>query len=130
MNESKRRSNRKELHEQQLKEFLEKRDALFNNPSIEEALALVPPPPGGWLDPTHGPLATIHKARLQWLSITDKQIEESIHWLIMHNYKTDWQGAAPLTPETRDKERKQQGLQPLGATNATVPDSDAPTIDS
>jgi hypothetical protein len=98
----------------QLKEFFEKRDALFNNPTVEGALAFGPSPPGGWLDPTNGPLAAVHKARLQWINVTDKQIEESMHWLTMHNYETSSKGAPPLTPERRDEERKQRGLQPLG----------------
>jgi hypothetical protein len=132
MGEAKRKDNLKELHGQQLKEYLEKRDALFNNPTLEGALALIPSPPGGWMDPTNGPLAAVHKARLQWIGITDDQIEESIHWLTTHNYKTSWMEAPPLTPERRDAERRQRGLQPLGKNNDKGSDhpDPKPTMDS
>jgi hypothetical protein len=118
MGEAKRRDNLKELREQQyqkrIKEYLEKRDALFNDPTLEGAIALHPLPPGGWRDPINGPLAAVHKARLQWINVTDRQIEESMHWLQMHNFPNTFNGAPPFTPETRDEERRQRGMEPLG----------------
>lgn len=102
----------KMTQDEQLTEYLKKRDKLFADPTLEEALKFAPPPKGGWMDP-FGPLAAVHKARLQWLNVTDKQIEESMRWLQDHNYSPKFFEAEPYTPETRNAERRQRGLEPL-----------------
>jgi hypothetical protein len=93
--------------------FLEARDALFYKPNLVDATA--------WWNkqglPTPArfdvPLATVHKARLQWLDATDAMLAESVQWLTEHGYETTWQGAPPLTPEQRDADRKTIGKPPL-----------------
>ncbi len=97
---------------QTLDEYLAAREALFRNPSDEEARAWwtsegYPPP----IHPTV-PLETIHKARLQWLDATDDMLAESRAFLFDHGY-----GAVPnfrgYTTMTRDAARAKLGLAPL-----------------
>jgi hypothetical protein len=100
--------------EKQLKAYLAERDALFHNPNQAGALAHwkkygYPAPVAPSV-----PLAVIHKARLQWLDATDAMLQESREWLEEHAYGTDLRGAPPLTPETRDAQRKELGRLPLG----------------
>jgi len=97
-----------------LPEFLAKRNAVFRNPTPEAAAEY-------WrrelpnetpVDPTV-PLATVHKARLQWLDATDAMLVESAEWLTANGYETTSKGAPPLTPEQRDKDRVAVGKPPL-----------------
>jgi hypothetical protein len=99
---------------EEMKQFLETRDALFTNPNLADATAwwqhnLLPMPARFDV-----PLATVHKARLQWLDATDAMIAESMKWLIEHDYETTMNGAPPLTPERRDADRVSLGKPPLG----------------
>ena len=89
-----------------------KRDALFRNPTLEGAKALMTEPPEGWASPDT-PLAAVHKGRLQWIKATDAMLAESKRWLIAHGYLPEFFGFPPYTPETRDAERAQRGLPPL-----------------
>jgi hypothetical protein len=97
-----------------LRKFLEKRDALFRNPTLEGAKAYYEQ--GGleidWARPDV-PLAALHKARLQWLEATDAMIDESRTWLTTHGYADTWHQAPPLTPERRDADRVSLGKKPL-----------------
>ena len=100
--------------EKQLAAYLAERDALFRDPNPQAALAHwkkygAPRPVAPSV-----PLAAIHKARLQWLDATDAMLQESREWLEAHAYETDLRGAPPLTPETRDAQRKALGRLPLG----------------
>lgn len=99
--------------DEELKAHLAKRDALFRNPNALDALAWwhenVPEAP---VDATV-PLATVHKARLQWLDATDDMLAQSIMWLEANGYHTDNKGAPPLTPERRDADRAAIGKRPL-----------------
>jgi hypothetical protein len=96
-----------------LKRWIEKRDALFRNPNLVDATR--------WWDsqglPTPArfdvPLATVHKARLQWLDATDEMIIESMRWLLDNGYETTMRDAPPLTPERRDADRAELGKPPL-----------------
>jgi hypothetical protein len=97
----------------ELKAFLVRRDALFHNPNIVDATAW-------WVsegrpNPVRPdvPLATVHKARLQWLDATDEMIAESMAWLQANGYETTMNGASPLTPERRDADRISLGKEPL-----------------
>jgi hypothetical protein len=96
-----------------LHRFLDVRDALFRHPTLENAMAWweknVPEPPKDNLVP----LATVHKARLQWLDATDTMLAESKAWLLEHGFKTDMRGAEPLTPEQRDAQRAALGKPPV-----------------
>ena len=96
-----------------LKDFKRERDALLNNPTLEGALAHWQKM--GFPKPVQAdvPLATVHKARLQWLDATDAQLAESVEWLKAHNYELTVQGVPPLTPERRDAERVSLGRPPL-----------------
>jgi hypothetical protein len=96
-------------------DFIARRDALFRNPTLEAAKTFGHEPPGGWLDPINGPLAAVHKARLQWINATDAMLAESKAWLVARGYGTSFDGAPPLTPERRDQERAARGMRPLGA---------------
>lgn len=96
-----------------LQKFLAFRDGVFNNPTIDSATKLwqlqkLPKP----TDPMV-PLIAVHKARLQWLDATDKQLEESKEWLISHGFELTMKGAPPLTPEQRDADRVSIGKPPL-----------------
>lgn len=95
-----------------LKDFLRRRDDLFRNPTLKGAEAFFSHASTDWTNPL-SPLAAVHKARLQWLDVTDAMIAESIAWLIAHNYKTTLKGAEPFTPETRDIERAIHDKPPL-----------------
>jgi hypothetical protein len=98
----------------ELKRFIEERDALLLNPNLMDATA--------WWKRNHlptpsrfdVPLATVHKARLQWLDATDAMIAESMKWLTDHDYETTMKGAPPLTPERRDADRAELGKPPIG----------------
>ena len=108
--------------------WLKKRDALLRNPNIVDATKWwvsqnLPDP----ACPTV-PLATVHKARLQWLDATDTMITESIAWLQANGYGTDMKGAPPLTPERRDADRVSLGKKPLAQT-ACYPNG-APMFDA
>ena len=99
----------------ELKAFLAERDALFRNPTPEAALTFwnhqgFPAPYSEDV-----PLATVHKARLQWLGATDAMLAESSLWLHEHHYKTTLRGGDPLTPQTRDEQRVMHGKPPLGS---------------
>ena len=95
-----------------LEAFIKARDDLFCDPTLENAKKFLGEPPEGWLDPTV-PLASLHKARLQWLHVTDAMIEESMAWLEGHGYKLEFRTIPPLTPESRDAERVIHGWPPL-----------------
>jgi hypothetical protein len=101
------------MTDEALKAFLAERDELFRNPTQDAAIAYwekkkLPPP----VDPSV-PLATVHKARLQWLDATNEMLEESKQWLLARGYETTLRGAPPLTPERRDADRKTIGRPPL-----------------
>ena len=102
--------------DEELKAFLEKRDALFRNPTLEAATAYwkennLPP-----LERFDVQLATVQKARLQWLDATDAMLAESIAWLTSHDYDVTLKGAPPLSPERRDADRISLGKKPLNET--------------
>jgi hypothetical protein len=97
-----------------LKRFMEERDALFLDPTLENAQAYwkrqgFPK----WEHPTV-PLAMVHKARLHWLEATNKMLTESMSWLYDNGYASTMKGAPPLTPERRDADRVSLGKLPLG----------------
>ena len=99
----------------ELRDFLVWRDGLFRNPTAEDALAYwdtqgLPAPANPDV-----PLASVHKARLQWLEATDEMLAESLAWLREHNFQPEWRGAPPLTPEQRDADRAHVGQPPLRA---------------
>jgi hypothetical protein len=103
--------------EKELKMFLKERDELFRNPTLEAAQAW-------WRRHRYStpfredvPLATVHKARLQWLDATDAMLAESVKWLENNGYKSSHFDAPPLTPETRDAQRVMLGKKPLGGSN-------------
>lgn len=100
--------------EKQLRAFLSERDKLMRNPTLEGALAYWKKQ--GYPQPVDltVPLATVHKARLQWLDATDAMLRESQEWLLANGYLTTTKGLPSLTPETRDAERKERGMSPLG----------------
>ena len=95
-----------------MNEYLAAREALFRNPSDERARAWWTSE--GYAPPTHPtvPLATVHKARLQWLDATDDMLAESRAFLFDYGYE-----AVPniraYTSKTRDAARAQLGLAPL-----------------
>jgi hypothetical protein len=98
----------------EIDDFLAARDALFHDMTLERATAFwqrqgLPPPPVA----PDVPLASAHKARLQWLDATDAMLEESIAWLKKHDYSPAMLGAPPLTPARRDAEREALGKPPL-----------------
>jgi hypothetical protein len=100
--------------DKELQRFIEERNELFVAPNLVQATA--------WWQrnrlPTPArfdvPLATVHKARLQWLGATDEMIIESLRWLADNDYATTCNGAPPLTPERRDADRASLGMPPLG----------------
>ena len=97
---------------QTLNEYLAAREALF------ATRAMSGPAPGGtsegYAPPIHPtvPLATVHKARLQWLDATDDMLAESRAFLFDYGY-----GGVPniraYTSKTRDAARAKLGLAPL-----------------
>lgn len=101
--------------EDELRAWREARDALFRNPTLEDAVRFLPTPPGGWLDP-EGALAAVHKGHLQWLEATDAMLEESAAWLEARGYSTSSNGAPALSPERRDADRAALGKGPLGGS--------------
>jgi hypothetical protein len=97
-----------------IKEFLQLRDALFNNLTLETALAFHKKyGPKDPLERFDVPLAAAHKARLQWIEATDNQLAESLKWLQDNDYEVTHMGAPPLTPEIRDAQRIARGMPPL-----------------
>lgn len=100
--------------EADLAAHLAERDALFRNPTLEAATAWARRhQDGGKFARPDVPLASVHKARLQWLESTDEMLAESVKWLEDHGYGTSWKGAPPLTPERRDADRIAIGKGPL-----------------
>jgi hypothetical protein len=106
------------LMDSELIAWLDKRNALFRDPNIVDATKW-------WVsqglpDPARPtvPLATVHKARLQWLDATDAMIAESMAWLEANGYETTMKGAPPLTPERRDADRISLGKEPLNKREA------------
>jgi hypothetical protein len=99
--------------DKELKAWLEARDKLFINPNLADATAWwvsnnLPKPARFDV-----PLATVHKARLQWLDATDEMLAESKYWLLTNGYAVYMKGAPPLTPERRDADRADLGKPPL-----------------
>lgn len=98
-----------------LKAFLERRDAVFMDPTLEKARAFwdsqgFPAPVAEDV-----PLGAVHKARTHWLDATDAMLAESAAWLKDHGYKGTMRDDDPLTPETRDAQRGVLGKPPLGS---------------
>jgi hypothetical protein len=100
-----------------LKAFLALRNEVFANPTLEGALEFwnaqgFPPPVGEDV-----PLATVHRARGQWLDATNEQLAESEAWLKDRGYKTTYsEHEVPmLTPQKRDAQRVMLGKPPLGS---------------
>ncbi len=87
------------------------REELLRNPTLEGATAYYAELGLTQLynDPTV-PLAAVHKARLQWLNSTNAMLEESKCWLLANNYQITMGGLPPLTPESRDAQRKALGM--------------------
>jgi len=99
------------LMEQTLDVYLAAREALFRNPSDKAARAWWTSE--GYAPPAHPavPLATVHKARLQWLDATDTMLAESRAFLFDHGYAGLHIRA--YTSRSRDAERAKRGLDPL-----------------
>ena len=102
---------RLDLMEQTLDGYLAALEALFRNPNDEVARAW-------WTSEGHAPplhpdvpLATVHKARLQWLNATDDMLAESRAYLFDHGYEGI--NIRAYTTKTRDAERAKRGLPPL-----------------
>jgi hypothetical protein len=97
---------------QPLDEYLAAREALFRNPSDEQARVWWKSE--GYAPPAHPtvPLATVHKARLQWLDATDDILAESRAFLFDHGYEAGLNIRA-FTSKTRDAARAKLGLAPL-----------------
>jgi hypothetical protein len=102
------------MSNEEIRAFNERRDALFRNPTIKGAKEILAEQGITQFDREDVPLATVHKARLQWLGATNEMITESIAWLKDHGYQTTFKGAPPLTPEQRDADRVSIGKKPLG----------------
>jgi len=100
-------------NDEQVKAHLARRNALFRSLDADEALkywySMTSQPPLN----ADVPLAMVHKARLQWLDVTDEMITESLAWLREHDFYPDLKGAPPLTPERRDADRASLGMPPL-----------------
>ncbi len=97
---------------QTLDEHLTAREALFLNPSDEGARAWWTSE--GYAPPFHPdvPLATVHRARLQWLDATDDMLAESRAFLFDHGYEAGLNILA-YTSKTRDAARAKLGRAPL-----------------
>ena len=95
-----------------LDEYLAAREALFRNPSDEGARVWWTLE--GYAPPAHPtvPLATVHKARLQWLDATDAMLAESRAFLFDHGYEAGLNIPA-YTSKSRDAARAKLGLAPL-----------------
>jgi hypothetical protein len=98
--------------------FIAKRDVVFLNPTLEGAKKLLEEQGLSDFVRDDVPLATCHKARLQWLDATDEMLTESIAWLKAHGYDATTENAPPLTPESRDKQRTAMGKEPLNKRSA------------
>jgi hypothetical protein len=100
------------LMEQTLEAYLAAREALFRNPSAEAARAWWTSE--GYSPPAHPtvPLATVHKARLQWLDVTDNMLTKSRAFLFDHGYEAGLNICA-YTSKSRDAVRAKLGLAPL-----------------
>ena len=98
--------------EQNLNDYLAALEVLFHNPNNEAARAWWTSK--GYAPPIHPtvPLATVHKARLQWLDATDDMLAESRAFLFDHGYDAGLNIRA-YTSRTRDAERAKLGLAPL-----------------
>jgi hypothetical protein len=103
-----------QYRKKQMQASLAERDALMRNPTHTSAFAYWIK--RGFPEPVNPsvPLATVHKARLQWLDATDAMLRESQEWLLANGYEVTSQGMPPLTPEKRDAQRKELGKPPLG----------------
>jgi hypothetical protein len=97
---------------QTLDAYLAAREALFRNLSDEAARAWWRLE--GYAPPAHPtvPLATVHKARLQWLDATDAMLAESRAFLFDHGYEAGLNIRA-YTSKSRDATRAKLGLAPL-----------------
>jgi hypothetical protein len=97
---------------QTLDEYLAAREALFRNPSDDRARVWWTAE--GYASPAHPtvPLATVHKARLQWLDATDDMLAESRAFLFEHGYEAGVSIRA-YTSNSRDAVRVKLGLAPL-----------------
>jgi hypothetical protein len=97
--------------EQTLSGYLAAREALFRTPSNEAARGWWKSE--GYAPPSHPtvPLATVHKARLQWLDATDDMLSESRAFLFDHGFGGI--NIRAYTSRTRDAARAKLGLPPL-----------------
>jgi hypothetical protein len=86
-------------------------ETLFLNPDEEAARAWWTSE--GYAPPAHPdvPLATVHKARLQWLDATDDILAESRAFLFDHGYEGI--NIRAYTSKTRDAARAKLSLPPL-----------------
>jgi hypothetical protein len=98
----------------ELKRWTEQRTKLFTNPNLADATAFFREQGMTVWKRQDVPLASVHKARLQWLDATNAMLAESIAWLEANGYETSHFGAPPLTPEQRDADRVSVGKPPLG----------------
>ncbi len=101
--------------EQTLNGYLTALEALLENPSDEAAHAWWASE--GYAPPVHPtvPLATIHRARLQWLDATDDMLAESRAFLFDHGCYDAGPNIRAYTSKTRDAARAKRGLPPLKA---------------
>jgi hypothetical protein len=97
---------------QALDAYLAAREGLFRNLSDEAARAWWRSE--GYAPPAHPgvPLATVRKARLQWLDATDDMLAESRVFPFDHGYESGLNICA-YTSRSRDAERTKRGLPPL-----------------
>ena len=97
---------------QTLDAYLVAREALFRNLSDEAARAWWRSE--GYAPPLHPgvPLATVHKARLQWLDATDDMLVESRAFLFDHGHEAGLHIRA-YTSKSRDATRAKLDLAPL-----------------
>lgn len=107
------------IDKRKLEDFLVERNALYMNLSLETATAYYVKNIGKIEDlkKFDVPLASAHKARLQWLGATDEMLAESRTWLLSNGYMLEAFGRAPLTPIKRDANRQSIGLPPLAKVN-------------
>jgi hypothetical protein len=93
--------------------YLAERDELFRKPTLQAAQAWWKKAGNPQWARYDVPLSAVHKARLQWLDATDTMLFESYRWLKKNGYDVEMSGAPPLTPESRDAQRKMVGKEPL-----------------
>jgi hypothetical protein len=100
------------LMEQNLHAYLAAFEALLRNPNDEAAHDWWTSE--GYAPPFHPdvPIATIHRARLQWLDATDDMLAESRAFLFDHGYEAG-PNIRAYTSKTRDAARVKLGLAPL-----------------